>query len=127
MSDWTAENIEKVAGEYERPTNPKTAAARRAAQTMREILAAGIEAGDDVEHKLRDLYALRESRAPKTIPVRIAVAVNKDGSWTSGGDSNSTDAEAILEAGLLPGDRLVWITANVPLPEETEVRGEVEE
>lgn len=75
---------------------------------------------------IRSKPAGQEPLAPKTVPVRIAVAVNKDGSWTSGGDSSSSEAEAILAADPLAGERIVWVTANVPLPDETEVRGEVD-
>lgn len=80
------------------------------------------------EQRRRIRERIAPKPAPKTVPVRIAVIVKPDGRWSAGGTHEFSDAQVIDEARseLDAGDRLVWVTANVPLPEETEVRGEVE-
>lgn len=64
---------------------------------------------------------------PKTIRVRIAVAVQPDGVWCASGDSSFTDTwskGAALHA-LDDGAVAVWVEADVPLPETAVVEGRV--
>ena len=66
----------------------------------------------------------------KTVTVRIAVSVQPGGWWQAAGFDG---CEATLAADLAARDMkgpqsLVWITAEVPLPDASaEVRGEVED
>jgi len=64
--------------------------------------------------------------ASNTVRVRIAVGVAADGAWNCCGWSGATDDE-LTENLALDGDRLTWITANVPLPEPAaEIEAEIE-
>lgn len=71
---------------------------------------------------------------PKTVKVRIAVAVNERGEWEAYGSGNVED-EALAMANAQDflgnwdtGQMLMghWITAEVEMPEPKEVAGEVE-
>lgn len=63
---------------------------------------------------------------PRTVKVRIAAAIDREGIWSASGhalDHEATwaDYDYILE-GLEPGERRYWITAELERPEESEVR-----
>ena len=61
--------------------------------------------------------------------VRICVAVCKDGSWHACGSSNYSDQtcrEIAWDCLDVPDVHFAWVTAEVPIPVETEVRGVAE-
>ena len=61
--------------------------------------------------------------------VRIAVAVTKGGRWSAQGFVATDDSEVAHWAQDLldeEGAAICWVTADVPIPEDTEVKGEVE-
>ena len=65
----------------------------------------------------------------KTVTVRIPVAVWSDGKWVSFANSSYLSAEERIQSlkEMYPtADRHTWITAEVPVPETTEVQGRVE-
>lgn len=67
---------------------------------------------------------------PKTIRVRIAVAVDSRGHWNAAGVSGSGSDDlmraAVLDDELLGGEAVVhFIEATIPLPESVTVEGEV--
>jgi len=70
----------------------------------------------------------------KTVKVRIAVAVDSGGNWSSAGWGGEDEAELANSASsCLPGDasceRLFWLTAELPIPEvpeATEIAATVE-
>ena len=69
--------------------------------------------------------------APKTIRVRIAVAVTEKGEeWDAAGYHNCTDAELVdlvrENIDVRNPHHIVWVTADVPLPTQQTVEGEVE-
>lgn len=63
----------------------------------------------------------------KTIKVRVAVVVNQDGDWKAHSLSGQTDYfnRKLLGDLMAVGFELVWIEAEVPLPEPTVIQGEV--
>jgi hypothetical protein len=65
----------------------------------------------------------------KTVKVRIAVAVDHNGGWSAYGGSGMSDEESMEEAvfnvGYIPTQ--FFVTAELPVPEQVEVEGEVEE
>lgn len=62
-----------------------------------------------------------------TVRVRVAVAVSPDGNWLASGGKYDTDAFAEHAVKYATGDRLTWITADVPKPEPAaEIEAEVE-
>lgn len=65
----------------------------------------------------------------KTVRVRIAVAVGPDGEYSCAGwDKPDNDADVMGQAkDLLPGvvSFAAWVEADVPVPEEAVVEGEV--
>lgn len=67
---------------------------------------------------------------PKTVRVRIAVAVDETGNWNACGasDIHPKDAAAFSsDPGHLSENSVVhWVWADLPVPEEIEVAGEVE-
>jgi len=70
---------------------------------------------------------------PKTIRIRIAVAVTPDGKWVAHGCStcgNDDRAIATVDAGISKKGRagyvVHWVTVDVPLPEPTIIPGRVE-
>lgn len=64
----------------------------------------------------------------KTVKVRIFVAVDPLGHWASVGWSELTDATAKMEveSERLDDPAFHWITAEVPIPEATDIAGVVE-
>lgn len=64
----------------------------------------------------------------RTVRVRIAVAVQPDGYWHAYGDSKAGDNDNRHWAGYaLPRAAIHWVEADVPLPSEATVEGEVRE
>ncbi len=65
---------------------------------------------------------------PKTVNVRIAVAVDKNGEWRANG-WNGDDGSAMGRATdwLEIGVRCYWVTATLPIPEAQEIAGKVED
>ncbi len=67
----------------------------------------------------------------KTVRMRIAVAVNPDGTWGAAGFSDADDCawdclyDSVIEA--QSGHSQYFITAELPIPSIPEVAGEVEE
>lgn len=57
------------------------------------------------------------SSEQKTVRVRIAVAVDKDGDWRAWGD--------VEEVVVFGGEALHWVEADIPLPQPQTVEGEV--
>ena len=68
------------------------------------------------------------SDEPKTVKVRIAVAVDDVGRWRGYGDWDIRDDEAMGEAMMGAGDDHVryWLTADLPLPATPTVEAAVE-
>lgn len=68
---------------------------------------------------------------PKTVRVRIAVAVDANGNWNSSGASDIDPKYAAAYAAepdnLSEHFVVHWVCADLPVPEEIEVAGEVEE
>lgn len=69
----------------------------------------------------------------KTVTVRIPVAVDVESDWCVGSidvkmtDKDKSDsAEEFADMCCLERPSIVWITAEVPVPEQTEVQGRVE-
>lgn len=65
----------------------------------------------------------------KTVKVRIACAVDSDGCWAAHGWLGAPDKTAVecsVEV-LREGERVYWLTAELPIPEPIEVQAEVEE
>lgn len=61
--------------------------------------------------------------------VRIAVAITKGGRWAAQGFVASDDGEVAAWAYEMldeEGAAICWVTADVPVPEDTEVVGTVE-
>lgn len=74
-----------------------------------------------------------QAKVPKTVRVRIAVAINKQGQWNASGyfkwdDEGAKDTaltgldEPGMEAG---GESIVFVEADVPLPTEPTIQGKV--
>lgn len=85
----------------------------------------------DVLHKAADeLERLSALEAPKpqgrTVRVRIACAVEPDGSWFSFGTDNMPDPMSVAKVAAGQHGRAHWITADLPIPEPVEVQGRVE-
>ena len=89
-----------------------------------------------VEEKfLRAADLLDPPAQGRTVRVRLCVAVNADGEWDCYGYGNSDGpfmdsddhpwSDRAAES-IGTGCRGVWIEADVPLPEETTVEGEVQ-
>lgn len=65
--------------------------------------------------------------ASNTVRVRVAVSVSADGTWSAAGDSGWDDHEAASGACFEPGDRLVWLVRDIPLPDPAaEIEAEIE-
>lgn len=63
----------------------------------------------------------------RTVRVRIAVAVQQDGRWHAAGWREATDFVKSEIAQEPLGDCVVhWIEADVPLPSEATIEGEVQ-
>lgn len=66
----------------------------------------------------------------KTVRVRIAVAVNKHGGWCASGSESLSDEDAMgLATAWFDDDGITaryWVTADLPVPVEPEIAGEVE-
>jgi len=64
----------------------------------------------------------------KTVRVKVAVAVDKNGKWNSCGWSNGEEKD-VCDLAVEPvdeGESLYWLTADLPIPEEQTVEAEVE-
>lgn len=64
----------------------------------------------------------------KTVRVRIAVRINKEGQWraNSSSETYNTFSGIVAAQGLEIGEVLHWIEADVPIPEEPKlIVGEV--
>jgi len=67
--------------------------------------------------------------APKTIKIRIAVAVDSTGAWSASGDNTSRDAasmETVLDHELTGAVQSYFITVEIPLPRPVELTAAVE-
>ncbi|TPG41930.1 hypothetical protein EAH89_28195 [Roseomonas nepalensis] len=64
---------------------------------------------------------------PKTITVRIAVAVDAEGKWFASGwhDARGNDAMTAASEQVALGEARYWVTAELPLPMVTEVPGTI--
>lgn len=100
------------------------------AARLREMVAGAIAGGTGF--KLNDLARAADLLDPpargRTVRVRIAVATNADGQWSACGMQNLSDEDAKYAAceGVDGIEEVSWVTANVPLPEETTVEGMVQ-
>lgn len=91
----------------------------------------GSSIGDDIA---RAVDLIDPPAQGRTVRVRLCVAVNAEGEWDCYGYGNSDGpfmdsddhpwADRAAES-IGTGCRGVWIEADVPLPEETTVEGEV--
>lgn len=65
---------------------------------------------------------------PKTVTVRIAVAIDPYGGWNAVGASTIDDGAAMDLAidGVKAGEARYWVTATLPIPEAQEIAGKVE-
>ena len=65
----------------------------------------------------------------KTVRVRIAVAVDRDGAWVASGWSDAKgepcDCIGDMVDGLEVGEARSFVEADVPLPEQAVIEGEV--
>lgn len=65
--------------------------------------------------------------ASNAVRVRVAVSVSACGDWLAHGGNNWTENGTLDAIDHRNGDRLTWITANVPLPEPAaEIEAEIE-
>jgi hypothetical protein len=64
----------------------------------------------------------------KTVKVRIAVAIDPTGTWSSSGYSGFEGDKAMDYAAecLGPGENRFWLTAELPVPEIPEIAAVVE-
>jgi hypothetical protein len=64
----------------------------------------------------------------KTVKVRIAVAVDRNGNWSASGydGHEKNDPFSNVIDVLEPGEARYWVTAELSLPHCEEVQGEVE-
>lgn len=65
-----------------------------------------------------------------TVKVRIAVAVDKNGEWSSYGGSTMTDAdcrEYMFLDTLEDGEQWFWLEADLPIPEIQTIQAKVSE
>jgi hypothetical protein len=67
------------------------------------------------------------------VAVRIAVAIDRNGSWSAAGNCAYQSSDEVIQAALdcLPLENsfprgVVWVNAEVPLPVIQEIRGVVE-
>lgn len=77
----------------------------------------------------RAMDAMFPEPPPNTVPVRIAVGVNRNGFWSAFGQLDLDDGLCMAAAHDPPGEMECWVfvTASVPLPKPVEeVAGEVE-
>ena len=65
---------------------------------------------------------------PKTVTVRIAVAIDPHGEWNAVGTNAIDDDDAMNLAidGVKAGEARYWVTAALPIPEPQEIAGTVE-
>lgn len=64
---------------------------------------------------------------PKTVTVRIAVAIDPHGGWNAVGTNAIDDDDAMSLAMMdLPVCTAYWVTVTVPVPEAQEIAGKVE-
>ena len=65
---------------------------------------------------------------PKTVTVRIAVAVDTRGVWNAVGASTIDDGVAmdLAAEAVADGEARYWVTATLPIPEPQEIDGTVE-
>jgi hypothetical protein len=63
------------------------------------------------------------------VHVRIAVAVDKAGNWNSCGSKGmpDEDASSIASEVVEEGEKQYWLTADLDIPEETEIKATVDE
>ena len=62
----------------------------------------------------------------RTVRVRIAVAVQADGQWNAAGFSDAADVvKRSIAMEPLAECEVVWIEADVPLPSEAVIQGDV--
>lgn len=72
------------------------------------------------------LYADATEPLPNTVRVRVLVNVATTGAWSAAGGSNP-DYDPTEGVDHAPGDRLVWLVQDVPLPEPAaEIVAEIE-
>ncbi len=68
---------------------------------------------------------------PKTVKVRVAVAVDPEGNWTAWGVDSDSLIRDYMQSGMLEdlkaGERYYILTATLDLPTPTEVEASVEE
>lgn len=74
------------------------------------------------------LRAGKQEPRGKTVRVKIAVAVDKTGDWNAIGGFGQEEKESMKDAmtDLEYGEVHYWLTADLPIPEETTVEAEVE-
>jgi hypothetical protein len=88
------------------------------AEALRVSLYACTKAARERENERR-----AEAAKPKTVRVRIAVALHPEGHWSARGDSDPEVARDI-EHSVEDGWTLAWVEASVPLPVTPTVEGE---
>jgi len=79
---------------------------------------------DEIDRLRAEAKATPQQQGGKTVKVRVAVVVSKDGEWQSyafKGDDNEP-YDFLME----PGEAIYWLTATLPVPEEMEIVAEVE-
>ena len=65
----------------------------------------------------------------KTIKVRIAVAVDKDGKYVASAYNSNDSWDECMSCALdllEPGEARYWVTAELPLPETGTIEGKIE-
>ena len=65
----------------------------------------------------------------KTVKVRIAVAVDRNGMWNACGwtGAKNEDMRKMAVDVVGAGDRVFWLEAQLPIPEELVIRADVTE
>jgi hypothetical protein len=64
---------------------------------------------------------------PQTVKVRILVGIDSTGYWTANGWENANEnilRDCVIEL-LGDGEKLHWVTADIPLVEDSSIDGEV--
>lgn len=69
---------------------------------------------------------MQSEEKKRTVRVRIAVSVDRDGFWRSAGAEGMPDHTALDLASATYGDAIYWLTAELPIPEMGDVVATVE-
>lgn len=88
---------------------------------IRVLEQAGVLVQDRDRRRLHHFFGPTK---PKTVKVRIAVALDDDGDWFAWGGPDD-DSEAEVRAQMPDGSKVYWVTAKIQMP-GADIEGEVE-